>query len=705
MKRSFDRLVYPSLLMAWLIVAVGVYGSSSQYDFVHVFIIPLDLPRINLFAHLVLGQYVLDLLAALLGVVVFSAAALALGLLIVRPQLESGAGLLVTGSMAFLGGEVLLSIGFLTCIVIYRLTPVMVAAAFVAPLLVGGRRVIAFIRALPRPRMPAAFTAADRGILVLAVAALGLAALYSSAVLGYDSVVQYFSQPKMLAITQAPAIPYPRDIYLVSSLHSEILYTALIQTFGDQAARLLSWVNGLVLLLVGLTIGEAVGLGRRARLWFVCLMVTSTAYVDLLGDGKIELISTAFVLAAVYWLMRSTAAPTRSTFLLFGFFAGFAILARPYNILLIPVFSIVFFGIHFFAKRREGTFDFHSYVANGLWMLPPLLLLGGFHLLQNWLWLGNPLAPLIDSRYVTASVWQWQFDPRLLNVFRILYPLAATFANSPQSLGNVTPFVVGFLPFLLFSRVRDALRASRDLIWLALAGAITLVIWLIVEFTVVEIRYVLFVWVLFFLFVAQVIHIAADSLRLRATLLLRPLLIFALAYMSARTAIIALGSYSPVDRTGQAHCYFLDLCSFMSPLNESAAPGARVFVVNAYRYYLRPDLFACASRADEYAKLGVLAKQASPDFWMELYREGFRYVTYESNFATFHSRFGTLPPFDSLPNWLRVSTLSSNIEGIYGDQVVYSLQAAQAPFPSESYCQQDESGIWQVKRGDPGAHD
>src|SRR5512143_1812395 len=102
MRRSFHTLIYPSLLMAWLIIAVGVYGSSSQYDFVHVFIIPLDLPRVNLFAHLALGQYLLDLVAALLGAAVFSAASLALGLLIIRPRPDSAPGILAIGGTAFL---------------------------------------------------------------------------------------------------------------------------------------------------------------------------------------------------------------------------------------------------------------------------------------------------------------------------------------------------------------------------------------------------------------------------------------------------------------------------------------------------------------------------------------------------------------------------------------------------------------------------
>ena len=701
MKRLLNTLVYPSLLMAWLIIAVGVYGSSSQYDFVRVFIIPLDLPRLALLAHIQPLQYLLDLFRAFFGIAVFSAASMSLGLAVIGSSHDfegSGLAWIVT---AFLLGQMIYSVLYLTCMVLYRLTPRLVVVTLVPALLVSAPRVRGWLRAGLPVRPLADVHGSDMVILTLSIIVIAVTLLYSASILGYDAVVQYFTQPKLLADTQTAAIAYPRDPFLVSSLHSEILYTGLIQTFGDQAARLLSWVNGLAILLMGLAIGKMVGLTLKARIWFVALMLTSTAYVDLLGDGKVELISTAPIMATAYWMLRSLKTPTRVISLLIGCLSGFAMIARPYNIILVPVFAGIFYAVHFITRKRSERQEWRPYFSTGLWVLPPLLALGAFHLWQNWLWAGSPVAPLLAAANLGTSSWQWQIDLRLLNLYRLLYPLAATFANSPQSLGLVTPFVVGALPFLLEGRVRTELRQQPAVLWLALCAAITAVAWLVISFTVLEIRYVFFAWALVFLFAAQLIDIVVDRLRMRAAILLTPLVIFSLVYMGVRTVIIALGSYSPVDRTGQAHCYFFDLCTFMEPLNTAAAPGARVLVFNAYRYYLRPDLFTCSSRAQEYSTLVRLAKEKSPDFWVEVYREGFRYITYESNFSLFHVNFGELPPTEPVPDWLRVRLFSSNTEGPYGIQLIYVVEATQPAVRQQTYCEQGGDGRWQIRYVSP----
>ncbi len=702
MKRSFSTVLAPALTTAWLLVAVILFVAASQYDFVHIFILPLDLPKANLLAHLVPGRYLLDLCLAMLECAAFSAACISLGMALLGDQQRLQAGHLAIGTTAFLLGEIVLSVLFLTLIVLYRLTPTLVAITLVLALALGAPRLVVFIRTRPQYRQPPDLSRDEKTVMVLAAASLFLAVLYSSSILGYDAVVQYFSQPKLLSMTQTAVITYPRDPFLVSSLHSEILYTALIELFGDQAARMLSWVNGLVIVLLGLAIGRDLGVSARARLWFVVLMATSTAFVDLLGDGKVELISTAPLLCGVYWTIRSVRQPSGSSFVLAGTLLGFAVIARPYNIFLVPVFVATYFCIHVYHANRAGGFSIRSFSQSAVWMIPPLIVLGAFHLLQNWLWLGDALAPIAAGRYMQAGVWQWQFDPKLLNVYRLLYPLVATYANSPQSLGNITPFVIGFIPFLLLKSCRTALRERPPLMSVALAGVVTLVLWLVMFFTVVEIRYVLFLWALFFLVIGQIMDVGIRALQLRLRNLIGLLVMVSLLYTASRTVLIALASYSPVDSAGQSQCYNLDFCSFLSPLNQSAAPGERVFVLNAYRDYLRPDLFACASQAKDYDRPEQLAKQGSAGFWTELYREGFDYVTYETNFSTYHVHFGSLPPINEVPGWLHVTEFSSNPDGL---EKVYRLQAVQPLLQRASHCQLDPQGIWRVRSGDPGTQE
>ena len=183
------------------------------------------------------------------------------------------------------------------------------------------------------------------------------------------------------------------------------------------------------------------------------------------------------------------------------------------------------------------------------------------------------------------------------------------------------------------------------------------------------------------------------SIQLPGKILPEVLLALLLVFMSVRTFVVALSTYSPIDKSDQAHCYDIELCTFLEPLNQSASSGSRVFVLNAYRYYLRPDLFACSSQAQDYGNLERLAKQDSPDFWLEVYRQGFRYITYENNYANFHTHFGTLPAASLAPAWLHVTVQSSTEDGL---TKIYQIEAAHAPIKQEFDCRLDASGTWVV---------
>lgn len=691
--------VLEASLLAWLVLATALFILVSRINFVQILVIP-SWPRFLEFAgRIPARQYTLDLLGAILSAISFSAACMSLGLTILRRWGKTEANYLALAATAFITGEVIYSIIFLTCIILYKLTPQMVGVTLALGLLLGLRRSVAFFSKRRSGGFLSQLTRADKICLGLVLAVMVLAISYTSARLSYDAVVQYFSQSKTMAVTQTAVYTFPKDPFLVSSFHSGILYTALIQLFGDQPARMLSWINGLAILVLGLAIGEEAGLSARARIWVLVVLVTSTAFVDLLGDGKVEVISAAPLLAGVYWVLRSVKAPSESTFALIGFLIGFAMIARPYNIFLAPLFMVVFYTIHLAYRSRDTTFDFRRFTWMAVWLLPSLCAMGAFHLLQNWLWLGNPIAPLVEGRHLSASLWQWQFDTKLLNTYRLLYPLTATFANSPQSLGNISPFFVGGLPFLLIRRVRNGIRERPILLQLTLAATITLILWIVLFFTVVEIRYVLFAWVLLFVFIGQAIDSASDGMGRPIRIMTSATAWLLLIFMGARAAVIAVGTYSPVDARGQAHCYDLGYCTFLVPLNDVAPTGARVFALNAYRYYLRPDLFACSSRAQEYSKMETLAQQNSPEFWVELYRRGFQYVTFETNYAVFHSHFGSLPTLRGIPSWLHVSQTSATPDGLLR---IYRIDAGNpAAQPGSSYCEEESGGIWQIRTGAP----
>jgi len=709
MRRLTKSLSSRPLLMAWLILCVLLFIVASRVSYLQGFF-PQDAALfLAHLARIAPLTYLLDLLCAFGGMLLFALAALTFGLrLLPRRILPLSLG---RGVTAFLLGEIFFSLLFLTVIRLGGLPPLFVAATLTLAFLLGLPALIDFLRHLPRPSLPADFRRSERILLALTLMVLALGLSLSSARLGYDAVAEYFSHAKIMAVSQRPIFFYPKDSFVVSSFHPGILLTAQIQLFGDQSARMLSWLNGTAILLLVLVLSEQMGLSPRARLYALVMLVTSTAFVDLLGDGKIELISTAPILAAVYLAQdlscveqaREQSCAARLFFI--GLLAGFAIISRPYNIFLVPLFGVLFFVAQIFSlclslRWRVGQIpnlstqvkDLHyEYGYGAFWLSLPLVLLGVFHLWQNALWLGSPLAPLTYARELNTDIWQWQFDPALLNRLKWIYPLTLTFFNTPQSLGNISPLFMGFLPFLLIPTVRRTLSLSPQMRSLLFATLLTLLAWVMLFFTVVEIRYVLFLWVLLFLPAAQVIEGALEHSGKLLQPLLCSLMVLLLGFLGIRTLAIGLDTYSPIDADGWAHCYDVSLCAFFEPVNQSAAPGERVLALNAYRYYLRPDLFACSSQSDEYPAIEALARQNSPDFWAEAYRWGYRFVLYEKNFSEFHSHFGKIPASEIAPSWLAVTALTQTSWG-----VVYRLDALNPPFAVGKQCRQAVEGKWEV---------
>ncbi len=709
-------LLLSAFLLAWPLVTLGLYGWANRASYLHGFLFPGMALFLAHLARLAPLTWPIDLLRAFFGMTFFALAALGLGLILLPRRLLTDSAPLTRGTIAFLLGEIGFSIFFLTVIRLWQLPPWLSAAGLMPPLLLGLPALGRFLRSLPPPALPADLPRADRRLfaLTLAVFALGLA--LSSARLGYDAVAEYFSHAKIMAATHLPVFLYPKDLFVVSSFHPGILFTIQIQLFGDQSARMLSWLNGAAILILLWALGERLGLSSRARLYALMLLVTSTAFLDLLGDGKVELISTAPILAAVYMFVArnraGTATQDKSCATLAGFLLGFAIISRPYNVFLVPLFVVLFLLFDAIFSRPLSS-SFHPdrfarrlppsplspspFPLSRLFLSPSrfllsafiTFLLGLFHLWQNALWLGSPLAPLTYARELNSDLWQWQFDPARLPLMKWLYPLTLTFFNTPQSLGNLSPFFAGFLPFLLLPAVRRGLSLFPRRRALLIATLLTLLIWVTFFFTVVEIRYVWFLWILLFLPAAQVIESALEHSGRLVQPLLRPLMALLLMWLGLRTLAIAVDTYSPIDAAGQAHCYDIPFCTFFQLVNETAAPGGRILALNAYRYYLRPDLFACSSRAEEYPALERLARQNSPDFWAEAYRQGFRYVIFEKNFAEFHSHFGAIPASENAPAWLKVTLL---VQAKWN--AVYRLDAVSPPFAVEKQCRQDESRRW-----------
>ncbi len=385
--------------------------------------------------------------------------------------------------------------------------------------------------------------------------------------------------------------------------------------------------------------------------------ITSTAFFDLLGDGKIDLMASAYSLGAVYWLLQRKAGAGGRAVILAGVMAGFSIISRPYNAFLL----IVFIGLWILwsARIRMEGFRFIEIVLLGT----TGALMICMHLAASWMVTTNPLDTLTTAIATGTKEWQWTISPENLWIARILYPFFATFINTPQSLGNISPLFLAILPGLFLRSEKKNNKANDGQRAWYLIALITIASWLIVSFAVLEIRYVLFLWGILFipLSVRMDELISSRSIYLRVGL--KSSILVLIIFMIGRTLVMSIGTYSPIDNNGAAHCFDSPICEYLRPLNDIAPVQSRVLTLSSNRYYFRPDLFLCATMARDYAELKPLFSRSPEAFWEQVYRMGYEYVAYEENYSTRHLNFDFIKIANEAPDWVDLRKISSSRDG------------------------------------------
>jgi hypothetical protein len=335
-----------------------------------------------------------------------------------------------------------------------------------------------------------------------------------------------------------------------------------------------SWVCGVILIIFSLAIAERIGLTKQARLILLTLILTSTAFLDLMGDGKVDIMSSALAIASVYWIIAESydKTPTKSQFLLIGFFMGMAVVARPFNAFLLGIFVVLFYLQRIHLQYGFEPSNYRLFTSSVLWMSIGAIGLGIYHLFANWMILGDPLGFLSIISKINPSAGPWDYNPDQILTIRLLYPFVATFYNSPQTLGNISPLFLAFLPTLLLPDIRKNIKLSKQMWVLLIISIVTLLLWIFLFFTVYELRYVLFLWAIIFMPVAEIIARVLVNKDLLLQHISTALIITLLVFGIVRTIYISLDTYSPIDKQGNPQCF----CESLSPINKSAAAGDRV---------------------------------------------------------------------------------------------------------------------------------
>jgi len=628
------------------------------------------------------GLYFLNLALAFAGAAGFALICVSLGSVFVQRRSSenfSSSNWLGNLATAFLFGEIIFSFILMGLSLAGKLLPVNTLIILLAG---GGLGAGALKRMLANWKSGEKLQN-EKWVIGFSLAILISAAFFTTSRISYDSTAFYFSNAKLTAMNQRLSF-FANSLFTVGSFHTGILYAALIQMAGDQSARFFSWINGALIAALTLALSAEVGLSRKGKALTLALLFTSTAFVDPLGDGKIEIASSLFALAAVYWLVKSEKKYDLSNSLFAGICAGFAALARPYNLVLLGGF----FGIYFLSDSKFTRARIKSYLVMAL----PILLALMAHLGILWLVYGNPLTFARGAENINAENWQWSgFDPQNIWLARLFYPLTVTFFNIPQSMGSITPLVAIFLPLMFYKKAIENL--SQELKRIAVSALLVLAAWVAFSFTVFEIRYVFFLWIVLYIAFAETLQARLETLKPAAKKIYAGILFAMLAYILARNLFVAVDSYAPFDVNGNPQCNDSAFCNYLSPINQKAAIGDRTLSLSAFRYYLRPDLFACSSQAEEYEELKDAAAESDAAFWLAVQRQGYAYIAYEENYSMRHLGIDARPLLDNPPSWVKLEQLRETYNGYFS---AYAVEFTNPPQGTQKICIQ-EDGIWSLR--------
>jgi hypothetical protein len=581
------------------------------------------------------------LFLALLVLAVYSCACVCLGTALLRlgkAFLEEGAGVPAPPAFAtaFLLGQVVWAGLWMGLLLAGRFHVPVIVAGLAVGLLAGARPAWRLFRAVWRSVRAALAGSCQEDwpwriaawVCVALVLLWGLGALFIPVPSHGDAVECHMAQAKLFAYTGRLELLRTREFFYIIGVYGELHQAALLALGAGVYAKAFAYPCALALLVLLLSLGSRVGLGRRGQ-WILLAIVLSSSTVTLfISDGKVDLYGGALSVGALYWALQ-TGGPLRRTAICFaGLLAGSAMVAKlTFCLSLFPPLVLLVFGQ--LAAAREKPWEraaWWSYARALLWLGVCMLPMWILHFLKNAQLYGEPFGPLFyfaphpELQSMNAT---W-LDAETVRRILWTYPLALTFGKYFCQYGNLSPLVLAFAPLALLLP-RSSLGWRSPFRQVALAGLFGLVLWMVFRSAYMVPRYLLPSLLLLAVWAARAAEFASQSgFRPRAA---RLVICFCLL------AVLAMMT-GKLKKTPRQVWVALTHPNFVSDretyravevVNGQARPGERVFAATFSLFWLRGDLLATIQRPDKEGPSGAATPQAS---WSQLYRDGFRYLVW-----------------------------------------------------------------------------
>jgi hypothetical protein len=463
-------------------------------------------------------------------------------------------------------------------------------------------------------------------VALLVVVALGFAVAAWFTPPKGDAAAFYLVYPKIMAAT-GTIFPMPGlyEKFSMVGLSAEYHFAALMILADLGAAKLFMFPVALAsaALLAGLI--RTSGGGIVAIVLGCAVLLTSSTFHLYVFDGKIDLLSNAFGLASIYWLVLRVAREVRySPFVLSGLFAGLATVSKfSYILALGTSLLVLLFWRASVMQREHGSSGYLRIVLAGGFTMAAATLVGWLpQFLKNAVLFGAPLAPFLGADGTDDLFNQVWFSAQTTWQIVLTYPLALVFGRYPMQGGGLSFLLLCFLPLLLWrTSTFGGLRSKAGV--LALAGLAALLVWVALRPSVIAPRYIL-----------------------ASLLLFVPLIVIkveALLREQAGPAFLRFGVVSSVFAAIAASCWpLLPLPSALAaaargtdptclmaaaecmPLQKvaaQAAPGDRMLVATYYAYWLDASHLQCRDMGTE---LAASLRQIDVLAWLQ--RRAFRYA-------------------------------------------------------------------------------
>lgn len=504
-----------------------------------------------------------------------------------------------------------------------------------------------------------------------------------------DARAFYLALPKVIAASHR-LLPLPGyEGFTSVGLLAEMQLAALfLLDMPGASPRLFSWISGLAGAVLLAAIARKAGLGRRGQLLSVVMLLTSSAVAYFWGQGKTDLFAAVFALAGVLFALKSCddeAASRNSSVLLAGVFTGLALIAKlSYIVAFLPTIFVLLFwrDTHSYWLNRCTPGAGHKLLTEcsgyALIFTGALLIPLVPHLLKNYILLNT----LVDT-YGSHQYFSNETTRRIV----LTYPFWPFFGTFWAQYGNLSPLVLAFLPVLIWVLWKDRPWCA-PVIALTAAAVAGLLAWIVLFPSVPMPRYFLATLLLLIVPVAWAMERVSYVDRwLNYGVVLAAfacILIFARSWNQEIFRVAAAYEYL-LGEQSEKNLHIDEVLSrnVYEAINQSAEPGARVFLGSYYRFWLRPDLIQCTNGKIESE---ISFDTANPEkFWLQVYEHGFTYMFMDNG----HPAFAALK---AVPDWMRIEMIypQSGYGGAY--RLTYKNPAGSVKFATIEV----SPGAWNV---------